>query len=135
MGYSTGELAHHLRRRGRAVGARRVAARLAVSHRHECVVRRPVGPPTAAFLAPPTLPATLTAPAPLSASDNRRVGWRLAALLVALSALISLTSAVLQLGAGVRESGHDRANANDGLRLSLAGDPRAGADVVGRGCV
>ena len=62
------------------------------------LMSRPVGPPTAAYLAPTPLPATLTAPAPLSAADNRRAGWRLAALLVALSALISLSSAVLQLG-------------------------------------
>ena len=38
------------------------------------------------------------APTPVSAADNRRAGWRLAALLVALSALISLTSAALSLG-------------------------------------
>ena len=59
---------------------------------------RPVAAPTAAYLAPTPSPAALTAPVPLSAADNRRAGRRLAALLVALSALISFTSAALWLG-------------------------------------
>jgi hypothetical protein len=62
------------------------------------LMARPVGPSTAASPAPTLPPATLTAPAPLSAADNRRAGWRLAALLVALSALIALTGAALWLG-------------------------------------
>ena len=98
MGYSTGKLtiifvvAAVLSVLGAWLLARRFRAAMRV------LMSRPVGPPTAAYLAPTPLPVTLTAPAPLSAADNRRAGWRLAALLVALSALISLTSAALQLG-------------------------------------
>jgi hypothetical protein len=62
------------------------------------LMTRPVGPPTAAYSTPTSLPARPAAPAPLSAADNRRAGWRLAALLIALSALIALTTAILQLG-------------------------------------
>ena len=46
--------------------------------------------------APPLAP-TATATAPITPADNRRAGWRLALLLLALSVLMSLTSAVLQL--------------------------------------
>ena len=98
MGYSTGKLtiifviAAVLSVLGAWLLARRFRAAMRV------LMSRPVGPPTAIYLAPTPLPATLTAPAPLSAADNRHAGWHLAALLVALSALISLTSATLQLG-------------------------------------
>ena len=62
------------------------------------LMSRPGGVPTST--AAPALPAlaTPTAPRPLRAADNRLSGWRLAALLVALSALIALTSAALWLG-------------------------------------
>lgn len=60
------------------------------------LMMRPVSAQTAALA--PAPPAPRVAPAPLSAADNRRAGWRLAALLVTLSALISLTSAALWLG-------------------------------------
>ena len=53
----------------------------------------PVPAPHDAF--PPL--STLPEPAPVTARDNRRAGYRLALLLVALSALISLSSAALQL--------------------------------------
>jgi len=62
------------------------------------LMSRPIGPSTAASPEMTPVLALGTAPAPLSAADNRRAGWRLAALLVALSALISLTTALLQLG-------------------------------------
>ena len=59
---------------------------------------RPADAPTNAFPAPTPPPARRVAPVALSAGDNRCAGWRLAALLVALSALISLSSALLRLG-------------------------------------
>jgi hypothetical protein len=98
MGYSTGKLpiifvvAAVLSMLGAWLLAWRFRAAMRV------LMSRPVDRLTAAYLAPTPLPATLTAPAPLSAADNRRAGWRLAGLLVALSALISLTTAGLQLG-------------------------------------
>ena len=79
-----------------ALGAWLLAWRFRAAMR--ALMSRPVGPPTGVYLEPTLSPAPRTAPAPLSAADNRRAGWRLALLLVALSALISLTTAVLQLG-------------------------------------
>jgi hypothetical protein len=98
MGYSTGKLIiiFIVPAVLSVLGAWLLAWRFRAAMR--VLMRRPAGPPTAAYLAPTPLPATLTAPASLSAADNRRAGWRLAALLVALSALISLTTALLQLG-------------------------------------
>lgn len=78
------------------LGAWLLAWRFRVAMR--VLMSRPVGVRTAAYPAPAPLPTPSTAPAALSAADNRRAGWRLAALLVALSALIALTSAALGLG-------------------------------------
>ncbi len=74
-----------------------------VARRYRAVMRRlmsaPLGQPAPAASTgrrgPPAVP--LADPMPVTAQDNRRAGIRLAALLIALSALISFSSAALQL--------------------------------------
>ncbi len=77
-----------------ALGAWLLAWRFRTAMR--ALMIRPVGARVAALA--PAPPAPWVAPAAVSAADNRRAGWRLAALLVTLSALMSLTSAALWLG-------------------------------------
>jgi hypothetical protein len=98
MGYSTGKLImiFVVAAALSVLGAWLLAWRFRAAMR--VLMIRPVGPSTAACLPPTLLPGPPTAPAPLSAAANRRAGWRLAALLVALSALIALTGAALWLG-------------------------------------
>jgi len=72
-----------------------------VARRYRAAMRDLMSAPVAAFppasgAAGPTL-AALPDPMPVTAADNRHAGIRLALLLVALSALISLSSAALQL--------------------------------------
>jgi hypothetical protein len=75
----------------------------AVAWRYRAVMRRLMSEPLTSA-APAAVrrnaddePSALPAPAPITARVNRRAGWRLASLLIALSGLISLGSAALQL--------------------------------------
>ncbi len=104
MNYSTGKLSFifMLAVLLSLLGAWWVARRYRVAMRR--LMSTPAGPPApaagaatpaagAATLAPVQMPDAL----PVTAGDNRRAGYRLAMLLVALSALISLSSAAIQL--------------------------------------
>jgi hypothetical protein len=71
-----------------------------LARRYRAAMRRLMsvpGPAAPAPALPPSEPQALPPPVPLSADDNRRAGWRLMLLLIGLSALISITSAWLQL--------------------------------------
>ena len=105
MNYSTGKLSFifMLAVLLSVVGAWWVARRYRVAMRR--LMSAPLAAPAPGLtppLAPPHAPPSAAtsiahAPMPVTARDNLRAGYRLALLLVGLSALISLTSAAIQL--------------------------------------
>ena len=101
MNYSTGKLSFifMLAVLLSVVGAWWVARRYRVAMRR--LMSAPLAAPAPGLtppLAPPNAAASIAnAPMPVTARDNLSAGYRLALLLVGLSALISLTSAAIQL--------------------------------------
>ena len=103
MNYSTGKLSFILM----LAVLLSLAGAWWVARRYRVAMRRLMSAPLAASAPGPAsaraardaaaLPTARSDPAPVTARDNRRAGVRLAGLLVALSALISLSSAALQL--------------------------------------